>query len=41
MTSHVVSRPGTRYTGPLLIVLIATSCDFVIGLAVATAPADP
>lgn len=30
-----------RYTGPLLIVLIAASCGFVIGVAVATAPASP
>ncbi|MFD7408604.1 hypothetical protein ACFV7R_39540 [Streptomyces sp. NPDC059866] len=30
-----------RYTGPLLIVLISASCGFVIGVAVATAPAAP
>ncbi len=30
-----------RYTGPLLIVLISTSCGFVIGVAVSTAQAGP
>ncbi len=30
-----------RYTGPLLIMLIAASCGFVVGVAVATAGASP
>lgn len=37
---RAVSRLA-RYTGPLLIVLIAASCGFVIGVAVATAPTSP
>lgn len=40
----VMGRAGSRlarYTGPLLIVLISASCGFVIGVAVATAPASP
>lgn len=37
MIRRAVNRPA-RYTGPLLIVLIAASCGFVIGVAVATGP---